>query len=309
MLFYVLAAITVPIVGLRGLASILFVSAVLAMWSNIPPHDLPISKYHADFLAGILPFMAVPHLKRLGFAIPFAAGCAALYIVIARGWGDYFCFPFFSFIVAAVNFGYDWKVLRPEVLLGDISYSLYMVHPLVFGVGYKAIAMLQPLSLWTQEPIRSAAICVCCLTSYVTWRVIETPANQMGHEIALRITRKAQVYSSPAIPNKGITKINYLLWRPEVRLSLSRQKTGVPFDVPIMPTLKEAIDAMPPSMTSREAALQSSRRRVSNAARARRASGGANSVVRSRTREAAVATDLRGISYQDMVDARTRSFQ
>lgn len=32
-------------------------------------------------------------------------------------------------------------------------------------------------------------------------------------------------------------------------LSLERQKTKVPFDVPVMPILQEAIDAMPPSMT------------------------------------------------------------
>lgn len=94
-------------------------------------------------------------------------------------------------------------MLRPEVLLGDISYSLYMVHPLVFGVGYKAVAMLQPLPLLTQEPIRWVAICVCCLTSYVTWRLIETPANAMGHEIAMRITRKAPVQRAVAGSNRA----------------------------------------------------------------------------------------------------------
>jgi hypothetical protein len=31
----------------------------------------------------------------------------------------------------------------------------------------------------------------------------------------------------------------------EGKLALSRQKTGVPFEVPVMPALQEAIDAMP----------------------------------------------------------------
>jgi exopolysaccharide production protein ExoZ len=184
MLFYVLASIAVPLFGLHGLALLLFVSASVAIWLDIPLHNLPISKYHADFLAGILAYMLTPHFKRLGFLLPFAVGVAALLIVINKGWADYFCFPFFALIIAVVNIERVPPVLTPAVTLGDISFSLYMIHPLVFVVGYKLVSMMQPLPLIAQEPIRWAAIGVCCIVSYLSWRLIETPANEFGHRVS-----------------------------------------------------------------------------------------------------------------------------
>jgi len=75
---------------------------------------------------------------------------------------------------------------RSWQFLGDVSYSLYLIHPLVFGVGYKLIGALQPLPLWTQEPIRWAAIAVCCAVSYATWRLIEIPMIRIGEALAER---------------------------------------------------------------------------------------------------------------------------
>jgi peptidoglycan/LPS O-acetylase OafA/YrhL len=94
---------------------------------------------------------------------------------------DYFCFPFFALITAAANF--DGKE-PPAERLGDISYSLYLVHPLVFGVGYKIVGMLQPLPIWTEEPIRWAGILASVAVSYVTWAIIERPMILLGEDVS-----------------------------------------------------------------------------------------------------------------------------
>jgi peptidoglycan/LPS O-acetylase OafA/YrhL len=183
MLFYVLAALTIPLFGLRGLAVLLLASASAAIWLDIPLHNLPMSKYHADFLAGVLVFMAQPYLKRLGSVALFIVGALLLYFVAHMGYTDYFCFPFFALLTAAANFE---SKEPPAELLGDVSYSLYLVHPLVFGIGYKVVGMLQPLPIWTEEPIRWAALIVCVAVSYATWKIIEIPAIRFGEELAVR---------------------------------------------------------------------------------------------------------------------------
>jgi exopolysaccharide production protein ExoZ len=189
-LFYIVAAVTVPFIGLRGLASILFASAAVAIWLDIPLHSLPISKYHADFLAGVLAFLASPYLRRIGCLIPLVIGCAGIYLVVSWGATNYFCIPFFVLMIAVVNYEPASKVIRPLIFLGDLSYSMYLIHPLVFGIGYKIMVALQPLPFWLEEYIRWAAIFACVPVSYLTWRFIEKPMIRLGERLSAGMGKK-----------------------------------------------------------------------------------------------------------------------
>jgi peptidoglycan/LPS O-acetylase OafA/YrhL len=72
-------------------------------------------------------------------------------------------------------------IFSPLVKLGDASYSLYLLHPIIFLL---ALRDFNSLPLWTQEPIRWGSILACCGLSYWTWKVFETPMIRMGEALA-----------------------------------------------------------------------------------------------------------------------------
>jgi exopolysaccharide production protein ExoZ len=73
--------VTIPLLGLRGLAILLFASAAAAYWFNLPEHSLPISHYHADLLAGVLAFLLRKHTARVPNLITFLVGSAILFFL------------------------------------------------------------------------------------------------------------------------------------------------------------------------------------------------------------------------------------
>jgi peptidoglycan/LPS O-acetylase OafA/YrhL len=75
-IFFYLVAALVPLVGLRGLALLLLASATIACWFNLPEHSLPISHYHADFLAGVMAFLLRKHTSKIPNVLMFSIGGA-----------------------------------------------------------------------------------------------------------------------------------------------------------------------------------------------------------------------------------------
>ncbi len=66
---------------------------------------------------------------------------------------------------------------------GDASYSIYLLHVLVF-MGMVYFAARLGLPAWLFEPWRFATLLLCCIISYRTWRKIEVPMIEFGNRLA-----------------------------------------------------------------------------------------------------------------------------
>jgi peptidoglycan/LPS O-acetylase OafA/YrhL len=172
------------------------VSFSTAVLLDIPLHNLPISKYHACFGAGVLAFMLRDRLTEIGSLLPLGVGVGLLILIARMGCPDYFFLAFFPFIVAAVNFRSDNLLARPFILLGDVSYSLYLIHAVLFIIVNAKLGSLQPLPIWLQEPIRWASLLLCIVISIVTWRFIERPMIALGDKLSRRLSPAKTAFGS-----------------------------------------------------------------------------------------------------------------
>lgn len=178
MVFYFLAALTVPFFRVWGLAAVLF---VLVFWAYVAPPE--VFTYHlvrslnADFLAGVLAYL---FRKQLSYIPPF--------VLIPCGLFGYYCavilfIPFSSstggllIVSALVNAKWNWErwPLRWLVRMGDASYSLYLLHLLVFYTFASALRKIDFLPAWSAEPIRFLCLALCCWLSLQAFRFIERP--------------------------------------------------------------------------------------------------------------------------------------
>src|SRR3546814_14363896 len=68
---------------------------------------------------------------------------------------------------------------RPAVRLGDISYSLYMVHMIVMEVVYTPIKIsgLRDMSGWPILAAYAATLAAIALATWLTHRLVERPAR------------------------------------------------------------------------------------------------------------------------------------
>jgi peptidoglycan/LPS O-acetylase OafA/YrhL len=82
---------------------------------------------------------------------------------------------------------------RAGVLLGDASYSIYLIHPLVF---YSVYAVLRdPLPpVWTQEFLRFGSIAIVYAVSIASWKLFETPIIRFGNRLMNRSQIPNQLY-------------------------------------------------------------------------------------------------------------------
>ena len=79
------------------------------------------------------------------------------------------------------------------MLAGDASYSIYLLHYIVFLIAAMASVRLGfTLPTWVCEPFRFAAIAACRLISYLTWRVIERPMIRLGDQLSRTRSVKVQ---------------------------------------------------------------------------------------------------------------------
>jgi exopolysaccharide production protein ExoZ len=180
--FYIAAAIIIPIFGLRGLAIALGLSAITAFYYNLPDHNLPISRYHADFLAGTLAFLYRGRLKQIPKLSFLIAGCTLAFLAMKTV--NFGLLPFASFAIVVWITSIEVRpspISTPFIKLGDISYSLYLIHPSIFLLAHRDY---NSLPLWTQEPIRWGAIALCILVSYCAWKLIEIPTIALGERLS-----------------------------------------------------------------------------------------------------------------------------
>jgi exopolysaccharide production protein ExoZ len=193
--FYALAAILAPRFGLPGLVAFLAAGMILDRFVALPWYLHQFASYYPNFLAGIAAYVAFPYLRRFGVLIPIAAGFGMLYLFASALGRVAFPIGIFFVLVGLVNIKLNPNSIaeRIGVTLGDASYSIYLIHPLVFLYTY--IKLQPPLPpIWTQELIRFGCIAIICGLAILSWRFFESPMNRLG---ALLAARRRRLFTSP----------------------------------------------------------------------------------------------------------------
>jgi peptidoglycan/LPS O-acetylase OafA/YrhL len=199
--FYFVAAMLAPIVGLRGLALFLLASTIVNRLIDLPWYLSYLASRHAEFLAGVLAFMAHDKTERFGFLLPAITGTALL-ILFAFYDPGLFAVGLFFLIVAFANLNPDqqswWR--KPATSIGDASYSVYLIHPMVFVVASSVVSKFPLAPLWIQEPIRFTCIFATMGISLLSWKYFETPIIRLGNRVAVMRWRPRSAVRGTAMP-------------------------------------------------------------------------------------------------------------
>ncbi|WMT73254.1 acyltransferase [Bradyrhizobium sp. Ash2021] len=195
--FYALAALLVPNVGLFGLSVFLCAGAIADQVLTLPWFLHQYASYYPNFLAGIVAFAANGYTKRFGVWLPIAVGIGLLALFTQTIGQLAFPFALFFLLVGFINIEFDERLLaeRLGVLLGDASYSIYLLHPLVFYTVYWRLQPPLP-PVWSQEILRFGSIAVVCLLSIASWKLFESPTIRFGNALIGRFKRSG-IEASP----------------------------------------------------------------------------------------------------------------
>jgi peptidoglycan/LPS O-acetylase OafA/YrhL len=96
-----------------------------------------------------------------------------------------------SVLLAAATFGIalaarNRKIPRAAAWLGVISYSVYLLHPLVFNAYRSIHALHRKHSMPTQIALFAALVAVIVAASAVTYYLVEKPMQRLGRRVAGR---------------------------------------------------------------------------------------------------------------------------
>jgi len=194
MVFYLLTAAIVPLFGIAGLIVFLSVSAAASLFLEMPWYISHLSMYHGEFLAGVLAYLALPAFRKLGATIPLIVGFVLLCFFFNWETRPYFPIALFFLIVGFASLGTSPE--DPAAILGDASYSIYLIHPLLFmTVRSVTIKFYDIAPLWIEEPLRFGAIGGVIVLAILSYRYFELPILQFGNSVA---KGKALIAPSPS---------------------------------------------------------------------------------------------------------------
>jgi exopolysaccharide production protein ExoZ len=185
MIFYVVAATLVPLFGLYGLAAFLLLSTIAYHTLEMPWYLSNLAMYHAEFLAGVVAFIALPHVTRLRSIFLVVLGTVALAYVLPHLGRTYVPIPLFLLIVGFANAREDKS--RFLVMLGGASYSIYLLHPIIFRVALALTTWVPKNNLWIEELLRFGSIAVVLAMAVASWRYFERPTITLGNIIARKL--------------------------------------------------------------------------------------------------------------------------
>jgi peptidoglycan/LPS O-acetylase OafA/YrhL len=184
MLFYLLAALLVPFVGILGLAVVLATVTLMSHLIAMPWFISNLAEYYPEFLAGVLAFALRPRLARFGPLIPLVLGAIGLWYFMTVWGRPYVPVALFFLILGFVGIK-EGGWTKPFVAAGDASYSIYLIHPIIFMVASALVSMLSP-PIWSEELIRVACFAIIVALSLFSFRYFETPMIRFGNRLARR---------------------------------------------------------------------------------------------------------------------------
>lgn len=182
--FYMLAGVIAPLFGLPALIAVLAAGAIADRLFDLPWYLHQYFSYYGNFLAGIAAFLVYRSGIRSGIVVPSIGAAIVFWIADHMNYGRTI-YPMALFFVLLSFIGLkSARRESPGVLLGDASYSIYLLHPLVFACIY--IDLQPPLPpLWTQEFIRFGALIVVCAAAITSWMLFENPINRLARKLKL----------------------------------------------------------------------------------------------------------------------------
>jgi peptidoglycan/LPS O-acetylase OafA/YrhL len=192
-----LAALLLPSFGVLGLSAFLCAAAMADHAFTLPWYFHQYASYYPNFLAGIAAFAANRYLKSFGFWIPFAAGIGLLVLFTELDGRVAYPVALFFLLAGFINIEADDKSPAQKfgVLLGDASYSIYLIHPLVFYYVYWKLQPPLP-PIWSEEFLRFGSIAVVCLLAIASWKLFEAPMIGIGSRL-IRKFRNLEIESPP----------------------------------------------------------------------------------------------------------------
>ncbi|MBV9560140.1 MAG: acyltransferase [Bradyrhizobium sp.] len=188
-MFYLLAALIVPIIGIRGLAAVLLGLVCWAYTFGQFAYSFHLIRtLNADFLAGVAAYLLRKPLSHVPVWILIPSGLLGYDAV--SDWQIPFSGSCGGFLLVSglANARWRWPSapLRWLVKLGDASYSLYLLHLVVMSVFAKLLDRLGTPAPWTAEPIRFLCLGVCVWLSIKACQRIERPMIELGNRLTAR---------------------------------------------------------------------------------------------------------------------------
>ena len=196
MVFYLLAAIIVPLSGLYGLAVFLAVSTIAYHSIELPWYFGHLAAYHCEFLAGVLAFIARPKLVRFGilasicnrlrypFNLRRRMGSRLMGWPPIRGGSAIFLDPRLCkhprHAIALANIYQPYR----GCFIFDLFDSSARVPDRVCDCS-KA-----PFPVWSEEPIRVACFVLILFLSFTSWEYFERPVIGFGNRLVARRVEK-----------------------------------------------------------------------------------------------------------------------
>ena len=184
MAFYLIAIIVVPVARVTGLIIFLCISTVVNQLVSLPWYFSQLASYHPEFLVGVVAFLLTHRLRWTGSIVPIALGTGFIISILASD-GPRWLFPapLFFFIVGFANLTQS-RFTSWIVPLGDSSYSIYLIHPLVFAVAKSLTKLYGSNIIWIEEPLRFSAIGIVIMLSLLSWRFFEKPMIEAAESVA-----------------------------------------------------------------------------------------------------------------------------
>jgi peptidoglycan/LPS O-acetylase OafA/YrhL len=104
-------------------------------------------------------------------------------------------------LVFAAERGMVSRLLRlaPMVWLGVLSYSIYMTHIFVIGIGRRPFGDLSRQATWQADLVGVALIAATIAVSYFTWRLVEWPAREWSRRRARAVHSLGEESVAPTI--------------------------------------------------------------------------------------------------------------
>ena len=200
MAFYALAALIVPIGGISGLVAFLVASTIAAHAIEMPWYLSSLAVRHFEFLAGIFAFLLAPRLSRCGVVAPLLLGLGLAWALMTFVGYNFIAPALFLVVLAFANLRTAPKWL---VALGDASYSIYLIHPIVYLVVSAAVGKFPSQPQWLAEPVRFAAMAAIILLALGSYRYLEKPMIRLGSRLVSRskIERVPHIDASPTEPS------------------------------------------------------------------------------------------------------------